>query len=175
MRSDELFDALILLLLITALLGIGGKAIINERNKVVEYNAEYVQDKNTKRDIDNTTYTLYGLGEGTYTFAEVVLAFQIQSQYMPQPHKLSIGYATKDTYGTDHERQIYMEPVDILADFDGFKDIYTGRAEKFALKIKAEYGEELNDMLFTLEIDRGASLADPSDDFYLFKYKPKNT
>lgn len=166
MKSDEIFDALILLILVTAFLSIGANAVIKERDRTVEYNTQYVDDKNTKTaDVDANV--LYGLGEGTYTFSEVVLAFQIQSQYMPQPRKLSIGYVTKAG------KEIYMEPVDILANFDAYKDIYTGRAEKFANRIKAEYGEDLNDMLFTLDIDRGAKLEDSTDDFYVFKYKPK--
>jgi len=166
MKADEIFDTLILLILVTAFLAIGVNAAIKEKNRTVGYSTQYVDDKNTKTsDVDS--FILYGLGEGTYTFSEVVLAFQIQSQYMPQPRKLSVGYVTKAG------KEVYMEPVDILANFDAYKDIYTGRVEKFAQKIKAEYGEDLNDMLFTLEIDNGAKLEDSKDDFYLFKYKSK--
>lgn len=165
MKSEDIFDVLILVLTLAVLLSVGLGALAKERDRTQSYKSEYIEDKNLKEA--KITQDVFGDVMGEYTFDDVLLSFQIQNFYMQQPKKLAVSLIAKsNAHGVEQGKEVIFGPVEVTALFEGERDIYVSWLKTFLTNYA---GGKIEDLKFTLELDNGIDLKDTSDDFYVFK------
>lgn len=164
MKSEDILDLLILIILITMLFSVGVTSLIRERDRTEAYSSTYVSDKNVK--IATITQDVFGESAGMYTLDEVMLAFQIQSFYMQQPKKVSLSYVNSSG------KTVMMEPMDVTTTFVADRGVYCSWVNSFItnyLLAGRDTPANREALRFTLELDTGDSLVDENDDFYVFR------